>query len=184
MRSIINSTYVTLDGVIQNPQNWPVSGGFSDEGGRIQFELLERCDALLMGRHTYDGFAPAWSSRSGDPFSDRMNALPKYVVSTTLTDPTWNNTRVVDGDPVKAVRDLKEQPGMDILQYGFGRLSHALMAAGLLDELRLWVHPFFVGTGSADDGLYRAGSTGRFDLVDSTALDSGIVILSYRSRTP
>ena len=91
MRSIINSTYVTLDGVIQNPQNWPVSGGFSDDGGRIQFELLERCDALLMGRHTYDGFAPAWSSRSGDPFSDRMNALPKYVVSTTLTDPKWNN---------------------------------------------------------------------------------------------
>ena len=73
---------------------------------------------------------------------------------------------------------------MSILQYGFGRLSHALMAAGLLDELRLWVHPFFVGTGSADDGHYRAGSTGRFDLVGSTPLDSGIVILSYRSRTP
>jgi len=125
-----------------------------------------------------------WSARSGDPFSDRMNALPKYVVSTTLTDPTWNNTRVVDGDPVKAVRDLKEQPGMDILQYGFGRLSHALMAAGLLDELRLWVHPFFVGTGSADELLYRAGSTGRFDLVDTTTLDSGVVILSYRSSTP
>jgi dihydrofolate reductase len=113
-----------------------------------------------------------------------MNALPKYVVSTTLTDPTWNNTRVVDGDPVKAVRDLKEQPGMDILQYGFGRLSHALMAAGLLDELRLWVHPFFVGTGSADELLYRAGSTGRFDLVDTTTLDSGVVILTYRSSTP
>ena len=184
MRSIINSTYVTLDGVIQNPQNWPVSGGFSDDGGRIQFELLERCDALLMGRHTYDGFAPAWSSRSGDPFSDRMNALPKYVVSTTLTDPKWNNTTVIERDPVEAIRDLKQQPGMSILQYGFGRLSHALMAAGLLVELRRWVHPFFVGTGSADDGLYRAGSTGRFDLVGSTALDSGIVILSYRSRTP
>ena len=184
MRSIINSTYVTLDGVIQNPQNWPVSGGFSDEGGRIQFELLERCDALLMGRHTYDGFAPAWSSRSGDPFSDRMNALPKYVVSTTLTDPGWNNTTVVDRDPVEAIRDLKQQPGRNILQYGFGRLSHALMAAGLLDELRLWVHPFFVGTGTADDGLHRAGSTGRFDLVDSTTVTGGIVILTYRSRTP
>jgi dihydrofolate reductase len=97
VRSIINSTYVTLDGVIQNPQNWPVSGGFSEEGGRIQFELLERCDALLMGRHTYDGFAPAWSSRSGDPFSDRMNALPKYVLASTLTDLTdLTDTTVLD----------------------------------------------------------------------------------------
>jgi dihydrofolate reductase len=183
VRSIINSTYVTLDGVIQNPQNWPVSGGFSDDGGRIQFELLQRCDALLMGRHTYDGFAPAWSSRSGDPFSDRMNALPKYVVSSTLTDPKWNNTTVISGDPVDAIRDLKQQPGEGILQYGFGELSHALVAAGLLDELRLWVHPFFVGTGSADELLFRPGSSGRFDLVDSTTLESGVVILTYRASS-
>ena len=184
MRPIINSTYVTLDGVIQDPQDWPSLGSSSDAGGRIQSELLERCDAVLMGRHTYDGFAPVWSAQSGDPFADRMNALPKYVVSTTLTDPEWNNTVVIDHDPIDAIRDLVRQPGAGIVQYGFGRLAHALMAAGMLDELRLWVHPFFVGTGSADDLLHRAGSTGRFDLVDATTLDSGIVILSYRSRTP
>ena len=182
VRPIINSTYVTLDGVIQNPQDWPSLGSFSDAGNRVQSELLERCDAVLMGRHTYDGFAPVWSARSGDPFSDRMNALPKYVVSTTLTDPKWHNTTVIDHDPVDAVRDLKQQSGDAIVQYGFGRLSHALMAAGLLDELRLWLHPFFVGSGTADDLLYRPGSTGRFDLADSTTLDSGIVILSYRKR--
>jgi dihydrofolate reductase len=183
VRSIINSTYVTLDGVIQNPQNWPVSGGFSEAGGQIQLQLLEQCDAVLMGRHTYDGFAPAWSARSGDPFSDRINALPKYVVSTTLTDPKWNNTTVIDHDPIDAIRDLTRQPGADIVQYGFGRLSHELMAAGLIDELRLWVHPFFVGTGTAEELLYRPGSAGQFALADSTTLEDGVVILTYRRQT-
>ena len=182
MRRIINSTYVTLDGVIQNPRDWPSVGGFSEEGTQVQIELLERCDAVLMGRHTYEGFAPAWSARSGDPISDRMNALPKYVVSTTLTDPKWHNTTVLAGDdPIETIRDLKQQPGADIVQYGFGPVSHALMAGGLLDELRLWVHPFFRGTGTASDLLYRAGSSGSFELVDSTRLGSGIVILTYRS---
>ena len=183
MRRIINSTYITLDGVIQNPQNWPSLGGFSDQGTRVQTALLERCDAVLMGRHTYEAFAPVWSGRSGDPVTDRMNALPKYVVTTTLTDPQWHNTTVIDDDPIEAIRALKQRPGADIVQFGFGPLSHALMAAGLLDELYLWVHPFFVGTGTADDLLYRAGSSGRFELADSTRLDSGIVILTYRSAT-
>jgi dihydrofolate reductase len=110
-----------------------------------------------------------------------MNALPKYVVSTTLTDPQWHNTTVIAHDPIEAIRDLKQQPGAGIVQYGFGPVSHALMAAGLLDELRLWVHPFFTGTGTASDLLYRTGSSGSFELADSTRLDSGIVILTYRS---
>ena len=181
MRKIINSTYVTLDGVIENPQDWPSTGGFSDAGGKVQLELLERCDAVLMGRHTYHAFAPVWSARSGDPFSDLMHALPKYVVSTSLTNPQWNNTTVIDQDPIDHIRDLKQQPGADIVQYGFGPLSHALMTAELLDELRLWVHPFFVGTGSPADLLYRPGSSGSFDLADATTLDSGIVILTYRT---
>ncbi|HEY4453090.1 MAG TPA: dihydrofolate reductase family protein [Pseudonocardiaceae bacterium] len=178
MRRIINSTYVTLDGVIQNPQDWPSLGSFGDEGGQIQNTLLAQCDAVLMGRRTYEGFAPVWSARSGDPMSDRMNALPKYVVSTTLTDPAWHNTTVVHTDPIEAIRELTQRPGADIVQYGFGPLSHALMAAGLLDELRLWMHPFFVGKG---DQLYQAGSTGSFTLADTQILDSGIVILTYRN---
>ena len=181
MRRIINSTYVTLDGVIQNPQDWPSLGGFSDDGNKVQADLLERCGAVLMGRRTYEAFAPVWSALSGDPVSDRMNALPKYVVATTLADPQWRNTTVIDHDPIEAIRRLKQQPGAGIVQYGFGPLSRALMAAGLLDELRLWVHPFFVGTGTASDLLYRAGSSGRFELVGSATLGSGIVILTYRS---
>lgn len=183
MRRIINSTYVTLDGVIQNPQDWPSLGSFSDTGNQIQTELLQRCDSVLMGRRTYEGFAPVWSQRSGDPFSERINALPKYVFSKQLASPSWQNTIVIESNPIPAIRDLKNQPGGDIVQYGFGHLAHALMAAGQLDELRLWVHPFFVGTGTADDLLYQAGSSITFDLADMTRLDSGIVILTYRGQS-
>ena len=87
MRNIINSTYVTLDGVIEGPHMWPSLGRPSDErAGQIQTDLLLSCDALLMGRRTYDGFAPIWPTRSGDPYSDHINAMPKHVVSTTLKD--------------------------------------------------------------------------------------------------
>lgn len=135
-----------------------------------------------MGRHTYEGFAPVWSGRSGDPYTDRINAITKYVVSTTLTDPRWENTTVIDHDPIGAIRMLKEQPGADIVQYGFGSLAHQLMGAGLLDELRLWIHPFFVGSGTSADLLYRPASSGRFTLADSTTLDSGILILTYAAH--
>ncbi len=118
MRKIINSTYITLDRVIQNPQGWPSVGGWSEAGGRGQLDVLERCDAILMGRHTYDGFAPVWSTRSGHPFSDQMNSSRKYVVSTTLREPEWNNTTVIDHDPIDTIRDLKQGPGADMVQYG------------------------------------------------------------------
>ncbi len=182
MRKIINSTYITLDGVIQDPGAWPSMGGFSDAGTQVQRELLDSCDAVLMGRLTYESFAPVWSSMSGDPLSDRMNALPKYVVSTTLSEPTWHNTHVIDRDPVEAIGHLKQQEGASIVQYGFGQVSRELMAAGLLDELRLWVHPFILGTGTPADLLHSPGTAGHFDLADSVTLDSGIVILSYRAR--
>jgi dihydrofolate reductase len=112
-----------------------------------------------------------------------MNALPKYVVSTTIDGSQWQHTTVIDHNPVEAIRELKEQPGADIVQYGFGPLAHSLMAAGLLDELRLWVHPFFVGLGSPDGLLFRAGSAATFELADTLTLDSGIVILTYRTKT-
>ncbi|WP_232667338.1 dihydrofolate reductase family protein [Pseudonocardia sp. TRM90224] len=181
MRKIINSTYITLDGAIENPQDWP-SGKHADDGagGALQVDLLRSCDALLMGRHTYDGFAPVWPTRSGDPYSDQINSMQKYVVSSTLRDPEWNNTTVIDADPIAEIARLKEQPGKDIVQYGFGRLSYALMENGLLDELRLWVHPFFVGR-SAEDLMFRETTLSTFDLVGAQPLTSGIVVLSYRA---
>jgi dihydrofolate reductase len=166
--------------VIENPQDWPSLGSSDERGYKIQLELLLSCDALLMGRRTYEGFAPVWPTRSGDPYSDHINGMRKYVVSSTLESPDWANTTVIGGDPIDEIRDLKQQPGGNIIQYGFGRLSFTLMEQGLLDELRLWVHPFFVGKGGPSDLLYRDAATTSFDLVDATALSSGMVVLSYR----
>jgi dihydrofolate reductase len=182
MRRIINSTYITLDGVVEAPHLWPSLGRGSDaRADDIQGELLFACDAMLMGRHTYDGFAPVWSARSGDPLSDRFNAMPKYVVSTTLRDPEWNNTRVIDGDVATAVEELKATDGKDIVQYGYGAVTRLLLEHGLLDELRLWVHPLILGRGEAGDLLFGAVPATGFRLVDTTALSNGIVILAYET---
>jgi dihydrofolate reductase len=183
VRKIINSTYITLDGAIQNPQDWPATGGFSDDVFAIQSELLLGCDAVLMGRRTYEACAPAWSAGSGNPYTERINNIPKYVVSSTLHNPEWTNTTIIDHDPIGDIRALKSQPGQDIVQYGFGQLSDALMANGLLDELRLWVHPFFVGQGGPDGLVYRERPTTRFALIGARTLTSGIVVLSYAKST-
>jgi dihydrofolate reductase len=180
MRKIINSTYISLDGVIQDPQDWPSSQVSDERGLTIQTDLLLSCDTQLMGRRTYEGFAPVWSSRSGDPYSDHINAMRKYVVSSVVRDPQWNNTTVIGEDPVAAIAALKEEPGGDIVHYGFGHLAYQLMENGLLDELRLWLHPFFVGRGGPEDLMYRESSLARFDLVESTPLKSGLVVLNYR----
>jgi dihydrofolate reductase len=182
MRHIINSTYLTLDGVIEAPHLWPTFDRSADErSGPIQTDLLLSCDALLMGRRTYDGFAPVWPTRSGDPYSDHINTMAKYVVSTTLTDPRWANTSVIAGDVVAEVARLKQAPGKDIVQYGFGPVSRLLLEHDLLDELRLWVHPLVLGRADPDDLLFGEVRSTGFTLTDVTALENGIVILSYRT---
>jgi dihydrofolate reductase len=180
VRKIINSTFISLDGVIEQPHLWPTIERPSDgRGDEMHVELIEACDALLMGRRTYEGFAAAWPTRSGDPYSDRINAIPKYVVSTTLTDPAWANTKVIAEDVPAAVAKLKAQPGQDIVQYGFGPVSSLLIEHGLLDELRLWIHPLFVGKGSPDDLLFPSGPETQFNLREVTALKTGMMIASY-----
>jgi dihydrofolate reductase len=182
MAKIINSTYITLDGVVEGPHLWPSLDRPGDErGGRIQTDLLLSCDAVLMGRRTYEGFAPVWPTRSGDPYSDRINTMPKCVVSTTLKDPDWANTQVIDGDVAARVRQLKEEHDQDIVQYGFGSVSRLLLEHDLLDELRLWVHPLILGRGSPSDLLFGAVPAVGFHLVDTTALSDGTVILGYRT---
>ena len=181
MRKIINSTYISLDGVVDQMDKWPSVGDRGAKGEALQEELLRSCDTMIMGRRTYDVFAPVWSAQSGDLFSDTFNAMPKYVVSSTLTDPEWNNTSVISGDVAGEIRRLKEASGKDIVQYGFGQLSATLVEHDLLDELRLWLYPFFVGSAAAHEHLlFRAGPTVTFDLTDATPLDNGIVVLSYR----
>ncbi len=182
MRKIINSTYISLDGVVQDPHLWPSSGRPGDERAfQIQTDLLLSCDAVLMGRRTYEGFAPVWQTRSGDPYSDRINTMPKYVVSTTLRDPDWPNTRVIGDDVAERIAALRQEPGQDIVQYGFGPVSRLMLEHDLLDELRLWVHPLIVGRGTPEDLLFGAVPATGFELADTTTLSDGIVILGYRT---
>jgi len=181
MRRLINSTYITLDGVIEDPHLWPpLKAGFSGEGDKIQTDLLESCDIVLMGRRTYDSFFPAWSARSGDPYSDRINTMRKVVVSTTLTDPEWANTEVIADGVVACVGALKDEDGGHIVQYGFGDVSRLLLGHGLIDELQWWVHPQLVGPGDPADLVSRPGTAAAFELVGSRALDNGIILATYR----
>ena len=168
--------------MIEGPHLWPSLGRPSDERSeQIQTDLLLSCDAVLMGRRTYDGFAPVWPTRSGDPYSDRINAMPKYVVSRSLKIPAWKNTQVIDGDVVGEITRLKQAAGKDIVQYGFGPVSRLMLEHDLLDELRLWVHPLILGTGGPSDLLFGAAPAVGFHLTDATPLSDGIVILSYRT---
>jgi dihydrofolate reductase len=177
----VNSTYISLDGVIAEPQDWP-SGRHEDDGRsqEIQGALLQDSDVLLMGRGTYEGFAPVWSAKSGDPFSDKFNSMEKWVASRTMAEAEWNNTEVIGDDAVAEIRARKETGGGDIVQYGFGELAHGLLAEGLIDELRLWVHPFFIGEATTADLIFRPAPQTTLDLAETTPLASGIVVLTYR----
>ena len=182
-RKVIASTYVSLDGVIANPHLWMLSY-MTEEGQRYALEQLFDSDTLLLGRKTYEGFAQAWPSMPRDEagFADRMNSLPKYVVSTTLTRTDWQNSTIIAGDVAKEVAELKRRPGKDILMYGFGRLARTLLENDLIDELRFWVHPVLVGEGRVEDGdlLFRAGGAANLDLTGQTVLSSCVVVLRYQ----
>ena len=179
MRKIINSTYISLDGVIEAPHLWPDTEGSDPDGERIQTDLLHSCDAVVMGRRTYEGFAPVWPTRSGDPYSDRINSMPKYVVSSTLKDPEWNNTTVIDGDPVGEIARLKEEPGKDIVQYGFGRLSHTMLEHGPARRAAALDPPVRDRKGRPRGPALQGRADDELPARGATPLESGIVVLSY-----
>ena len=180
MGKIVNSTYMTIDGDITNMQDWHFES-WGDEAAKAAADIMGAPEALIMGRLTYDGFFPAWSSQSGEESgADRMNSIRKYVVSNTLTDPEWNNTSVIGGDDVAGqIRTLKETMDGDLLQYGFGDVTRLLLAEGLLDELKLWLHPVFSGKATADERIYRDMPQVRMRLTDTDVHSSGLIILSY-----
>lgn len=180
MRKIINSTYVTLDGAMEHPENWSMDY-FNEQAQTFATDQLMASDALLMGRGTYEGFAAAWPERSGDPFTDRMNSMAKYVVSSTLDKAGWNNTTILTGDVTEEVTKLKKQDGADILMYGYGPLAQELAEHNLLDELRLWVHPIIFGQGEPSDLIFRGGrDTVMFKHVGTTTFDNGVLINAYK----
>lgn len=175
MRRIIVSTYVTLDGVIEAPQKWSLTY-FDEEAAKFASEQLFAADALLIGRETYESFAEAWPSRTGD-FADKINSMAKSVVSTTLEEPLgWDNSTLIKGDVIEEVAKLKQQPGQDILIYGTGRLANTLLQNGLIDEHRLWVVPVIWGSGRR---IFEGMDTTLLELIDTKTLPSGTVILTH-----
>ena len=156
MGKIIVSDNVTVDGVVQDPtgeEGFERGGWFTQVGtndrdafGRAALDEALAADAFLVGRRTYDFLASRWPSRTGE-LADRLNSLPKYVVSSTLEDPEWNNTTVVKGDPVTAVSRLKQQLTGEIVVPASFQLVHTLIEHDLVDELRLMVYPFVLGAG-------------------------------------
>lgn len=180
MGKIINSTFVSLDGVINHMDRWHFA--FIDaETDAVALQQLQASDALLLGRHTYEAYAGAWPGRDGD-VADRINAMPKYVASTTLTTADWENSSILQGDLVDAVTELKRPPDRDILMHGYGPVAKTLLRHDLLDVLHLWVHPQLAGVGGPEDLLLGEGLNTRLALLDVQRLTSGVVILSYSSR--
>jgi len=155
MGKVVVSQFITVDGVVEDPGGsenldrggWAFEFDRGDEGDAFKMDELAKSDALLLGRTTYEGFAAAWPSRSGDPFSEKFNSMPKYVVSSTLEDPEWNNSTVLTGDLSAAVTELREQFDGDILVNGSVQLARELGELGLVDEYRLMVFPTVLGGG-------------------------------------
>jgi dihydrofolate reductase len=177
MRRVVATEYLTLDGVFQEPGEWSFPF-WSEEAAKFKFDELFASDALLLGRLTYEGFAAAWPTMTDEAgFADRMNGFPKYVVSSTLDKPEWNNSTVIKGNISEEVKKLKEEPGQDILLAGSGQLVEALMRDDLIDEFRFMVHPVILGSGKR---LFRDGIDKRvLKLVDTKPFSSGVVVLTY-----
>ena len=185
MRRIVVTEFVSLDGVMEDPggsEGTPFGGWtfkFPDpEGMKYKLDELFAHDAMLLGRVTYDGFAEAWPGRTDDVgFADRMNTMPKYVVSTTLREASWSNSTVISGDVAARVAGLRETPGNDILVVGSRKLAQFLMDVDLVDEYRLMVFPIVLGGGARLFG--PAPAVPILHLTTTQPLASGTVILTY-----
>ena len=184
MGKIIVSENVTLDGVVQDPTGdegfprggWAGPGPLKGDVAKIVLDDALGTEALLLGRHSYEFLAARWLSRSG-VLADRLNSKPKYVVSSSLEDPAWNNTTVLDGDLVTEVSKLKEQVAGDINVAASGKLVHTLMEHDLVDELRLTVFPVVLGAG---DRLFAETSDKRpMRLVRAETIGDGLAFLTY-----
>ncbi len=191
---IVISEFMSLDGVVQAPggRKEDTDGGFRHGGWSMRFfdaetmgpafdEMAQRTDALLYGRRTWQVMAGAWPKRAGDPFADWINAIEKYVVSSTLSesDLTWQPTSLIPGDTVvEAVTELRDRPGRDINIIGSSQLVRTLLAADLVDELDLMIEPIVLGGGKGifpDDGEAR-----RFELLSATTTSTGVQICRYQ----
>ncbi len=189
MRKLIVTTFITLDGVMQapgGPEEDP-TGGFTRGGwsvnywddimGQVMGEFMARPSELLLGRKTYEIFATHWPHIKDDPVADKLNSVKKYVVSGTLEEVNWNNSTLVTGDVVQAIRNLKEQKGPEIQVHGSGNLIQTLLKYDLIDELRLWIFPVTIGKGKR---LFGEGTQpASLRLIDSKISTTGVIIATY-----
>ena len=184
MGKIVVTEFVSLDGVIEDPGGsedfkhggWSFQIDRGEEGDRFKLDETMNTEALLLGRRTYEGFAEAWPQRDGE-FADKFNNMPKYVVSSTLKDPDWTNTTVLDGDLAESVGKLRDELDGDIVVHGSAQLVQGLIDKGLVDELRLMVFPVVLGSGKR---LFGETSDKRsLKLTNSQFVGDGVAILTY-----
>ena len=184
MGRIVVTEFVSLDGVMEAPGGgedfrhggWSFEIERGDEGDRFKLDETMSSEALLLGRVTYEGFASSWPSREGE-FADKFNTMPKYVVSSTLEDPDWNNTTVLKGDLVEEVARLKQEQDGEIVVHGSPRLVQALLDQNLVDEVRLMVFPVVLGSGKRLFG--ETSDKKPLRLVDSKVVGDGVAIMVY-----
>jgi dihydrofolate reductase len=172
MRKIINSAFVSLDGVTEDPRSWAI---FDPDSGQEAAQELQALDGMLMGRGTYEYFAEVMPKQTG-PYADAINEIRKYVFSSTLRSGDWNNSTIIRDDVVTAVTELKQQDGGDLMIYGYGRLSKTLLEHHLVDEIRFSIHPVLVCA-------VAAGGSGKklpLKLLGATPSPSGVVALTYQ----
>lgn len=176
MRKLVVTEFLSLDGIMEEP-SWTMPY-WNDEIAKFKDDEQRTCDALLLGRVTYQGFASAWPE-SDDEGADIMNNLPKYVASTTLDTVEWQNSSLLKGDVVEAITILKQQAGRDILVYGSAILVQTLMQHDLVDCYRLLVYPVVLGKGKR---LFQTGTTATLQLVETQSFGSGVAALIYEPK--
>jgi dihydrofolate reductase len=184
MGQIVASEFVSLDGVIEDPAGdegfrlggWVGEIKGREEADKVKLDEALRTDALLLGRRSYEFFAARWPSRGGE-LADRLNSLPKYVVSSTLKDPDWNNSTVLKGDVVNEVSKLKQELNGEIVVYASFELVRTLIEHDLVDELRLMIYPVVLGAG---ERLFGETSDKKpMRLVDTQTVGDGVAFLTY-----
>jgi dihydrofolate reductase len=180
MRKVVAAEFVSLDGVFEAPDRWHFPY-FNDEMGQAIGEGFAASDAMLMGRVNYEEWAAFWPQQDPEenPIADTMNGRQKYVVSTTLEEPLeWSNSTLIKENVAEEIEKLKNRPGKDIVISGSGTLVRSLLRYGLLDELKLMVHPLVVGSGKR---LFEEGGDQiALELVDFRTFSTGVVYLTYR----
>jgi dihydrofolate reductase len=188
MVKIVITEFVSLDGVMEAPgggedyehQGWTFEIDRGADGDKFKLDETLEAEALLLGRTTYEGFAAAWPSMEGE-FADKFNGMPKYVVSSTLKDPSWNNTTVLGGDLVESVTQLKDRTDGTIFVHGSAQLVQGLLAGDLIDELRLMVFPVVLGSGKRLFG--ESVDKKSLRLVSASTVGDGIAVLIYGNGT-